>query len=98
MKNAMTLVSCGLVVETLERERFYQVHNALVLEESDAESSLGREKLPKLMAGVAKLSVPLVAEVGMGRIGMRRIEECICLGGVLYSYFVRCEINKQIVI
>ena len=43
-----------------------QVHDELVLEVPDGELSLVREKLPEMMCGVAKLKVPLVAEVGAG--------------------------------
>ena len=42
------------------------MHDELVLEVPDDEIALIREQLPKLMAGVAQLSVPLVAEVGVG--------------------------------
>ena len=43
-----------------------QVHDELVLEVPDDEVTLIRDQLPRLMAGVAQLSVPLVAEVGVG--------------------------------
>ncbi|SMF99450.1 DNA polymerase I [Burkholderia singularis] len=43
-----------------------QVHDELVLEVPDAELAVVREKLPEMMCGVAKLKVPLVAEVGVG--------------------------------
>ena len=43
-----------------------QVHDELVLEVPENELALVREKLPQLMAGVAQLKVPLVAEVGVG--------------------------------
>jgi len=43
-----------------------QVHDELVLEVPEAELEDVRRELPKLMAGVAQLSVPLVAEVGVG--------------------------------
>jgi DNA polymerase I len=44
-----------------------QVHDELVLEVPDAELALVREQLPRLMAGVAALKVPLTAEVGIGK-------------------------------
>jgi DNA polymerase-1 len=43
------------------------VHDELVLEVPEAELPLIREQLPALMAGVAELKVPLIAEVGVGR-------------------------------
>jgi DNA polymerase-1 len=44
-----------------------QVHDELVLEVPEAELAWAREALPALMAGVAQLKVPLVAEVGVGK-------------------------------
>jgi DNA polymerase-1 len=44
-----------------------QVHDELVLEVPDDELALVREKLPQLMADVAALKVPLLAEVGVGK-------------------------------
>ena len=43
-----------------------QVHDELVFEVPAAELDWAREALPKTMAGVATLAVPLVAEVGVG--------------------------------
>ena len=43
-----------------------QVHDELVLEVPDAELDGVRSRIPELMAGVAKLDVPLVADVGTG--------------------------------
>ena len=43
-----------------------QVHDELVLEVPEAEIAWAREAIPRLMAGVADLSVPLLAEVGQG--------------------------------
>ncbi|MCL4680115.1 MAG: DNA polymerase I [Rhodocyclaceae bacterium] len=43
-----------------------QVHDELVLEVPEDELEAVRQELPKLMAGVAQLSVPLLAEVGVG--------------------------------
>jgi DNA polymerase-1 len=42
-----------------------QVHDELILEVPQAEVETVREALPRLMAGVASLKVPLVAEVGV---------------------------------
>jgi DNA polymerase-1 len=44
-----------------------QVHDELVLEVPEAELAVVRHKLPALMAGVAQLKVPLIAEVGVGK-------------------------------
>jgi DNA polymerase-1 len=43
-----------------------QVHDELVLEVPEAELDWAREAVPRLMAGVAALKVPLLAEVGVG--------------------------------
>ena len=43
-----------------------QVHDELVLEVPEAELAWARAEVPRLMAGVAQLKVPLLAEVGMG--------------------------------
>ena len=43
-----------------------QVHDELVFEVPDAEVEWVRTEIPRLMAGVAALKVPLLAEVGMG--------------------------------
>jgi DNA polymerase-1 len=59
------------VQQTLDDERratrmVMQVHDELVLEVPDAELDWAREAVPRLMAGVAQLKVPLLAEVGVG--------------------------------
>jgi DNA polymerase-1 len=59
------------VQQTLDDERrgtrmVMQVHDELVLEVPDAELDWAREAVPRLMAGVAALKVPLLAEVGVG--------------------------------
>jgi DNA polymerase-1 len=43
-----------------------QVHDELVLEVPEAELDWARAEIPQLMAGVAQLKVPLLAEVGVG--------------------------------
>jgi DNA polymerase-1 len=43
-----------------------QVHDELVFEVPDAEVEWVKAEIPKLMAGVAQLSVPLIAEIGIG--------------------------------
>ncbi|MGB9991475.1 DNA polymerase I [Pseudoduganella rhizocola] len=67
IKLAMIAVQGWLENENLKSRMIMQVHDELVLEVPDEELALVREKLPQLMAGVATLKVPLVAEVGVGR-------------------------------
>jgi DNA polymerase-1 len=43
-----------------------QVHDELVFEVPDAEVEWVRVEVPRIMAGVAALKVPLLAEVGVG--------------------------------
>ena len=43
-----------------------QVHDELVLEVPESELGWAREAIPRLMAGVVRLKVPLLAEVGVG--------------------------------
>jgi DNA polymerase-1 len=43
-----------------------QVHDELVVEVPESELALVKTRLPELMAGVAELRVPLVADVGTG--------------------------------
>jgi DNA polymerase-1 len=43
-----------------------QVHDELVLEVVDSELELLKGLIPELMSCVAQLSVPLLAEVGVG--------------------------------
>ncbi len=59
------------VQRTLEDERratrmVMQVHDELVLEVPEAELDWAKSAVPRLMAGVAELKVPLLAEVGVG--------------------------------
>ncbi len=59
------------VQDAIDRERkattvIMQVHDELVFEAPDAEVDWVRAEVPKLMAGVAQFSVPLLAEVGVG--------------------------------
>ncbi|MDP8566628.1 DNA polymerase I [Methylophilus aquaticus] len=66
IKLAMIAVQNWLVSERLQSKMIMQVHDELVLEVVDAELELVKQTLPKLMQGVAQLSVPLLAEVGVG--------------------------------
>ncbi|WP_269507853.1 DNA polymerase I [Burkholderia sp. IMCC1007] len=66
IKLSMIAVDDWLARDGLASRMIMQVHDELVLEVPDSELSLVREKLPEMMCGVAKLKVPLVAEVGAG--------------------------------
>jgi DNA polymerase-1 len=67
IKLAMIAVQDWLEQEKLATRMIMQVHDELVLEVPEAELDLVKAKLPELMAGVASLKVPLVAETGVGR-------------------------------
>jgi len=43
-----------------------QVHDELVFEVPEAEIEWVRTEIPRIMAGVASLKVPLLAEIGVG--------------------------------
>jgi DNA polymerase I len=62
----MIAVQGWLMQEKLQTKLIMQVHDELVLEVPDAELEIIKTKLPELMQGVAKLDVPLLAEVGVG--------------------------------
>jgi DNA polymerase-1 len=47
-------------------QRIMQVHDELVFEVPASEVEWVRHEVPRLMAGVAHLKVPLLAEVGVG--------------------------------
>lgn len=69
IKRAMIAVDEWLVQEQLNSKLILQVHDELVLEVPKHECSLIQQQLPHIMASVADgiLSVPLVAEVGVGQ-------------------------------
>jgi DNA polymerase-1 len=66
IKLAMIAVQNWLVSEKLATKLIMQVHDELVLEVPENELALIKERLPELMQNVAKLDVPLLAEVGVG--------------------------------
>ena len=66
IKLAMIAVQGWLEESHLATRMIMQVHDELVLEVPEAELALVKVKLPELMAGVAQLKVPLLAEVGIG--------------------------------
>ena len=67
IKLAMIAVQGWLETDKLGARMIMQVHDELVLEVPEAELELVKLKLPELMAGVAALKVPLLAEVGIGK-------------------------------
>ncbi len=66
IKLAMIAVDKWLRDEKLQSKLIMQVHDELVLEVPNNELELVKSTLPELMQNVAKLSVPLLAEVGVG--------------------------------
>lgn len=66
IKLAMIAVSDWLQQSGSKSKLIMQVHDELVLEVPDDEVILIKQKLPELMAGVAKMKVPLLADVGVG--------------------------------
>jgi len=66
IKLAMVAVQKALDDEVRATRMVMQVHDELVLEVPVAEEAWAREAIPRLMAGVAQLRVPLLAEVGVG--------------------------------
>ena len=66
IKRAMIAVSGWLHSSGVQSRLILQVHDELVLEVPNGELELIRAELPKLMAGVAQLAVPLLVEVGAG--------------------------------
>ncbi|WP_295747694.1 DNA polymerase I [Undibacterium sp.] len=66
IKLAMVAVQNWLERDGLQSKMIMQVHDELVLEVPEAELELVKRKLPEMMAQVAELKVPLLAEVGVG--------------------------------
>jgi DNA polymerase-1 len=66
IKLAMIDVQKWLTTSQMKTLMVMQVHDELVLEVPENELALVKEKLPALMADVAQLKVPLLAEVGVG--------------------------------
>jgi DNA polymerase I len=66
IKLAMIAVQGALDAQRRASKMVMQVHDELVLEVPEAELDWARGEIPKLMAGVATLKVPLLAEVGIG--------------------------------
>ena len=66
IKLAMLAVQKALDDQGRATRMVMQVHDELVFEVPEAEIEWAKVEIPKLMAGVAQLSVPLIAEVGVG--------------------------------
>jgi DNA polymerase-1 len=67
IKLAMIAVQGWLENRKLATQLILQVHDELVLEVPEDELDALRAELPKLMGGVAKLAVPLLVDIGVGR-------------------------------
>jgi len=66
IKLAMIAVQGWIEQSKLQTRLIMQVHDELVLEVPQSELEKVKAKVPELMAGVAKLEVPLVADPGVG--------------------------------
>ena len=66
IKLSMIAVQDWLEQNHMSSLMIMQVHDELVLEVPQAELARVCEELPKIMCSVAKLKVPLVADVGVG--------------------------------
>jgi len=66
IKLSMVKVQEVLDAEKRATKIIMQVHDELVFEVPEAEVDWVRHEIPRLMAGVAHLKVPLLAEVGVG--------------------------------
>jgi DNA polymerase I len=66
IKLAMIAVQEAIDREARATRMIMQVHDELVFEVPAAELDWAREAVPRIMAGVATLAVPLVADVGVG--------------------------------
>ncbi len=66
IKLAMVAVQDTLDTEGRASKLIMQVHDELVLEVPEAELDWASAEVPRLMASVASLRVPLLAEVGAG--------------------------------
>ena len=66
IKLSMIAVQNWLEAEKLDACLILQVHDELVLEVPENELEPIRQRLPELMSQVARLKVPLIAEVGIG--------------------------------
>jgi DNA polymerase I len=63
----MIAVQRALDEQGMATRMVMQVHDELVFEVPDEELEWARVEVPRIMASVADLKVPLLAEVGVGR-------------------------------
>ena len=66
IKLSMVKIQDVLDQEKRATKMIMQVHDELVFEVPEAEVEWAKDQMPRLMAGVAELKVPLLAEVGVG--------------------------------
>ena len=66
IKLSMNAVQQVLDAEQRQTKMIMQVHDELVFEVPEAEAEWVRTEIPRIMAGVAALKVPLLAEIGFG--------------------------------
>jgi DNA polymerase I len=66
IKLSMVKVQQVLDAEKRGTKMIMQVHDELVFEVPESEVDWLKREIPRLMAGVAHLKVPLLAEVGVG--------------------------------
>ncbi|WP_295372983.1 DNA polymerase I [uncultured Pseudacidovorax sp.] len=66
IKLSMNAVQKALDAQGLGTKMIMQVHDELVFEVPEAEVDWVRAEVPRIMAGVAELKVPLLAEIGFG--------------------------------
>jgi len=66
IKMSMVAVQKALDEQARRTKMVLQVHDELVFEVPEDEVDWLRTEIPRLMAGVAQLKVPLLAEVGVG--------------------------------
>jgi DNA polymerase I len=66
IKLSMVAVQKALDTQRKATKMIMQVHDELVFEVPEAEVDWVRAEVPRLMAGVAELKVPLLAEIGVG--------------------------------
>ena len=66
IKMSMLAVQARIEADGLATRMVMQVHDELVLEVPEPELAVVRARVPQLMSEVARLDVPLLAEVGVG--------------------------------
>lgn len=67
IKKSMVAVQAAIELQELKSRMILQVHDELVLEVPEDELAWAQKNLPRIMADVARLKVPLLAEVGYGQ-------------------------------